>query len=356
MKQQLASHIGSRSLALLGVACAFGLSSCSDESSPGWWKSLWGSSEQKDAPAVEEAAAPSVSAASSNQKEVLDYMVFTVGQRVRQLAANPLWREEVREMRNRLETYYNTLSDSAEDKTTKVKLGLFLADAARDLTAYNKALEGYTATLKDWEALPEAERNSIPGRRTRSAIANGMGSCYLAQNKAAEALTHYEQAMEIDKAIFDELAPADDAPLPTGSALSADLARAAEDVLSSYRCLGECQFAADDPEEARDTYKSGQDLAMRMKHMPMSASLQLIRLLSSLGNLESNCGRYLHAAQAWVTARNYAQQIAKNPNTPAAGQAQAARFFRELDGSLKSIAPQLEAAKKAAEGDAAPQQ
>lgn len=355
MKQYSASRFGSRSLALLGVACAFGLSSCSDESQPGWWKSLWGDKDTTTAETTpaQQPETPVAQPVSNEQKELLDYMIYSVGSMASRQAANPLWREEVRNMRSRIETYYNTIS--ADDHATRTKLGLFLADSTRDLTAYSKALEIYAQVLKDWEALPEADRTSIEGRRSRSAIANGMGSCYLGQRKAKEALPYYEEALEIDKGIYNELAPSDGAQLPMGNVISPDLARAAEDVLSSYRCLGECQFAADDPEEARDTYKSGQELAQRMNNLPLPASLQFIRLLTSLGNLENSCNQYRQAAIAWTSACSYAQQLVQRSGTPAAIQAQAARYFRELENSRKSIAKQLEAAQKAAEGSADPQ-
>ena len=289
---------------------------------------------------------------------MLDYMIYSVGNLVRQQASSPQWREEVRDMRNRIETYYNSLVQSGADMTSRVKLGLFLADTTRDLTAYDKALEIYATTLKDWESLPEAERNSVEGRRIRSSIANGMGSCYLATRKAADALPYYEKALEMDEALFNELAPANDEPLPADDNISADLARAAEDVLSSYRCLGECQFSADDPEEARDTYKRGQELVVRMKNLKPGMSIQYIRLLTALGNLESSCGQIRQAYAAWMNAANVAQRLRQVAPSPAV-QAQTVRYLRELEGSIKSVGKQLEEAQKAqqaAESDAPQQQ
>ena len=347
MKQRPASFIGARRIALLGVVCALGLSSCKKENAPNWWKNLWGSDKET------EVAPPAPVAVNHEQAEMLDYMIYSVGALVSQQASNPLWREEVRDMRNRLENYYNGMEARGASLAERVKLGLFLANATRDLTAYDQALEIYNTTLANWEALPEEVRNSVEGRRSRSAIANGMGSCYLARRKTADAMPFYEKALEIDMALFNELAPANDAPLPSGDALPADLARSAEDVLSSIRCLGECQFLAEDPEEARDTYKRGQELAMRMKNLSPAISIQYIRLLSAMGNLESRCGQPRQAYAAWTTAAGIAQRLRQVVSSPSL-QAQIVRYMRELEPSIKSVAKQLEETQRAeAEQEAA---
>lgn len=335
------SLIGSHSFAAMGIICALGMASCKDNGAERW-------DGKKDAPQgqtqpAEPANTPTASASNSypGQQELLDYMIFSVGDMVRRQAGTAIWRDEVREMHNKLEDYYNFLEEKGQDLTTRIKLGLFLADSARDLSAYQKASELYERTLKNWESQPEDVRSTVASRRMRSSIANGMGSCYLMQRKATEALPYYEKALEIDMSLFNELAPADNAPLPTGDALSPDLAQAAEDILSSYRCLGECQLFAEDPEEARDTFKKGQELINRMKNLTPAVSMQFVRLLSSLGNLESSCGQLRQAQQAWVVAASIAQKLLQAAPSLAI-QAQAARYYRELGGSIKSVAKELQ--------------
>lgn len=273
-------------------------------------------------------------------------MIFNIGNMARQQASNPLWRAEVRDLRNRLENYYNSISENAENLQQRIKLGLLLADMTRDLTAYDKALELYNNVLKHLEALPEADRNSIESRRIQSSVENGIGSCYLARRKANEALPHYEKALELDTARYKELAPADGAPLPTGKDLTPELETAAEDLLSSYRCLGECQYMANDPEEARDTYKQGRQIVLNMKNINAGISMQYVRLLSALGNLESSCGNLRQAAEAWAGAGELAQRLRKASDSPAI-QAQTTRYLRELENSLKSIAKPLEEMRRA---------
>lgn len=346
MQQYSALQLGSRSLALLGMACALGLSSCSDENTPSWWKNLVGGSGS--APAEEVKAEEPVAEPEQGitAEEVLAYMIYDVGNAVRQQASSPMWREQVRDMRNKLEEYYDVRVKNGSDPVERVRLGLFLADTTRDLTAYDKALDEYSAVLAECEKLTEEQINSVDLRRLRSAIENGIGSCYFAQRKAAAAMPHYEKALKIDLEIFNELAPENDAPLPTGNALHPSLAKAAEEVLASYRCLGECQFMADDPEEARDTFKQGQDLVVRMKHLAPPMSIQYIRLLTSLGNLESSCGQLRQAYAAWMNAANIAQRLRQVAPSPAV-QAQAARYMQELEPSIKTIGKQLQEAQAA---------
>lgn len=342
------SFIGFHSLAAMGIICALSTASCKDSGAERW-------DGKKDAPqgqtqAAEQASAPAAlpEAGYPKQKELLDYMIFSVGEMVRRQAGNAAWRDEVRDMYNKLEDYYNFLEEKGQDIETRIKLGLFLADSARDLSAYQKAVELYEHTLKNWESQPEETRGTVASRRLRSSIANGMGSCYLMQRKATEAMPFYEKALEIDLGLFNELAPENNAPLPTGANLSPDLAQAAEDILSSYRCLGECQLFAEDPEEARDTFKKGQELINRMKNLTPGISMQLVRLLSSLGNLESSCGQLRQAQQAWVGAATIAQKLLQAAPSLAI-QAQAARYYRELSASIKSIAKDLQQESQSAE-------
>ena len=334
------SFIASRSAALLGLACTLGLVSCEDKAQ----------TEQPSAPAATTPTATETTAVAdkTSEKEILDYMIFSVGDMVRKQAANPTWRNEVRDMRNQLDAYYQTLNDK-EDLPTRVRLGLLLADTTRDMSAYGKAMDLYNAVKSDWERQDEAARKTPLGRRIRSAVANGLGSCYLAQNKYNEALTYYEEALEMDKALYRDLAPEGDAPLPAGDNISPDLLRAAEDVISSYRCLGECQFKAEDPEEARDTYKKCQELVMRMKNLKPGMSLQYIRLLSALGNLESSCNQPKRAYAAWLNALDVAQKLRQVAPT-AAVQAQTIQFIRQLENSLKSVSHVLKEEQAGAAG------
>lgn len=336
------SSVGARGLVAMGMACALGIVSCKDKGAEQWSQSK--PAAQPAAPAEE----PAVQAANNaEQQELLNYMIFNIGKLAGEQTSSPIWYEQVRDMRNKLEDYYNSLDARNDDPQMSIRLGLLLADITRSMKSFDKALKLYNDTLSKWEKQPEADRQSLEGRRIRSSIANGMGGCYLVQGKAADALPYYEKALEIDESIFDELAPENGGPLPMGNApISPDLERAAEDVLSSYRCLGECQRWAEDPEEARDIYKKGQTLAMRMNHLRPGASLQFIRLLSAQGDLENSCGQLQNAYIAWARALQLAQNLEKLGPAPAI-LAKAKQDQRKLIESLKAIAPKVRAEQEA---------
>lgn len=349
------SSVGARGLVATGMACALGMVSCKDKGAEEWNQQQ---AAQAKAPvetaAPVKAAAETPSAEAAEQKELLNYMIFNVGKLAGEQTTNPIWYAQVRDMRNKLEEYYNSIEARGNDPKMSMQLGLLLADITRSMRAYDKALKLYADTLSKWESQPEAERKTLEARRMRSSIANGTGSCYLVQRKAVEALPYYEQALEIDEAIFQELAPADDAPLPAGNApISPDLERAVEDVLSSYRCLAECQRWADDPEEARDTFKKGQALAMRMNNLRPGASLQFIQMLSAQGDLENSCGQLQNAYMAWARALQLTQGLEKLGSTPPALMVKVKQDQRKLVESLKAIAPKVRAEQEANRGEEA---
>lgn len=343
------------SVGVFSLACVAALSSCGDDNSA---SSLYDKIRGgKAAPSASDSAPVGTSATvSPQQKDLFRYLLFSVADDVRRQVNQPVWVETVRDMRNKIEAYYeaekanrNLLSD--EDL---VSLGLLLADTTRDLAAYEKAQAFYEAAQKDWEALPEEVKKSASGRRLSSAIANGRGYLCLVQRKMSEALPYYEKALQIDRALFDELAPANEAQLPVGEELSDDLAKAAEDTLSSYRCLGDAQFFADDPELARDTYSQGQALAVRMNNLTPAIALQYIRLLSALGNLENNVGNPKKALAAWLEAAKRADTL-RRMGPPIAVQLQTVRYLRELEQSIKTVHDKLVRDTKEEEKTAAPQ-
>lgn len=328
-------------VAAIGLISSLGLNSCNDDGSPR-------TPETAKAPEIQPAL-PEAPAATASPEEsaLLDYMLYNVGNMVGKQAANPLWRDSVRDMRNQVESYYNSLKANQGNSIKTVRLGQLYADITLNLAAFDKAIDIYNSVLKDWEELPESDRTGIEGRRIRSAIANGTGSALLSRRRATEALPYYEKALEIDTEIFNELLPPDsNGVLPPGDGASKDLERAAEDLVSSYRCLGECQFIADDPEEARDTYKKGQELVTRMNNLRPSVTLQFIRLLSSMGNLESNVGETKRAFAAWSSAANLAQRLLRTAPS-ASVQAQVRNFLRELEPSIKSVGQKLKEASAA---------
>ncbi len=316
----------------LVLCCAVLLNSCKDKGA--------------ETPAPPEKAASSAASvqtddqASAQAKQLLDFMIFNVGDALRREAGQPMWRELVRDMRNQVEAYYNALRATNENPERMVRIGLFLADGARDLSAFQKATDIYTATLKDWESLPEEVRGGTEGQRLRSFLLNGLGSCLMQQRKMTEALPYYEESLKLDQARYNSVSPGEGKPLPTADHLSPELENAAKDVLSSYRCLAECQLFADDPEQARETLQAGQKLALSMQNLSAKISFEFVHLLSTLGNLESRVGQPRKALAAWMQAAGLAEQLRKNSSSPA-DQAQAISLIRRLTPSIKAVQNQL---------------
>lgn len=314
------STIRMAKLVPLVLCCATSLSSCKD-----------GRTEQ---PAVAETNS------EAQTEQLLDYMIFNVGDVLRREAGQPMWRDLVRDMRNQVEAYYNAMKSTKGDPERMVRMGLFLADGAKDLSAFQKAADIYTTTLKDWEALPEATRTSVQGQRIHSSLANGLAACLMQQRKMAEAMPYYEQALQLDKARFEQLAPKEGNPLPMAADLTADLENAAKDLLSSYRCLAECQLFADDPEQARETLQSGYKAAKAMQNLSVGISFEYLHLLSTLGNLESRVGQPRKALAAWMQAAAVAEQLRKGASSPA-DQVRAINLLSRLTPSIKMVQSKL---------------
>lgn len=284
----------------------------------------------------------------------MDKMVYDIGRRVGEQAGNPEWVEDVREMLDLLENYYRDMAPASEGKVERARLALRVAETMRDLTAYQKAQAAYEQAQKDFDALPEQERASVEGMRLQSSIYNGLGSCLLPLGKSAEALPCYEKALASDMALYEKVAasiPADET-LPEGE-VNPEVARAAADVLSSYRCLGECQLAVDDPEEARDTYGKGIEFAKKLDRLSPMMTLQYIRLQGALGNLESRCGRDREALAAWNQAASFCQRLYAT-SCPASFKVQVARYFESLKPSILDLNRKLQTSAGAGR-DAAPE-
>ena len=324
----------------LTFCCAAALDSCKDEAAK--------------QPAATAEAAPAANT-DVQAKQLIDYMIFEVGNSLSREADKPMWRELVRDMRNQVEAYYNTLRSTNEDPERLVRIGLFLADGARHLSAFQKAFDIYTATLKDWDALPENVRNGVNGQRLRSFLVNGLASCLMQQRKMTDALPYYEEALKLDKARYKQLAPEEGKPLPTAENMGQDLENAAEDLLVSYRCLAECQLFADDPEQARETLQTGQKVALDMKNLSTGITFEFVHLLSTLGTLESRVGQPRKALAAWLQAAGLADQLRKSSSSPA-DKAKAVTLLRELTPPIKAVQTQLQSQQQEASQEQPAQQ
>ncbi len=306
----------------IGTAALVTLCSCGDD----------------EQPAATEPAAEQAAPAPTDAKQALfDNLVYSIGKLASERVTDPALTEPVREMLALSEAYYKTVEAGTAEKA---KLSLRIADTILNLTAYAKAEGAYNTAQADWDALPEADRKTREMRRMQSSIFYGKGASLLSRRQAADALAWYEKALESDLALYKEVAPADDEKLPEG-AIDPELARSAADVMSAYRCLGECQFWAEDPQKARDTYNKGINLAKKLDKLAPEMSLQYIKLLANLGNLESSLSKKKEALTAWVQAVNFCQRLYAGTNRGDI-RLETRRCFESLRPGVLALARELQ--------------
>lgn len=329
MRSQILYRIArSACVTAVGAAALATLCSCDDEEAT------------TQAPATTTTPQQAPADADAAKNALFDQMVYTIGKLASARVADPEITEPVREMLALTEAYYTSIADKAAGTMEKAKLALRIADITLDLTAFAKAEAAYDTAQKDLDALPEDARKSREARRIQSAIYYGKAASLLSRRQAANALPWYEKSLESDLGIYNELAPAEGEKLPEGS-VEPELARAATDVMSSYRCLGECQFWADDPEEARDTYNKGIDLAKNLDKLSPEMSIQYIKLLANLGNLESRVNNKQESLKAWLQAVNFCQRLYAS-NRRGDIRMEARRLFESLRPNVLTLARELQ--------------
>lgn len=350
-------------VAILGMGTALFLSSCGEkEEQPAPVEQAAPAAAEQPAPevAAEPAPAPEVAEdkLAETKEALFNYAVYTLAQKVSSPEKFPELNSTVKDMLEMLRDYYAELQ-KGEACMERARLALQIASTTRDLGAYSKAQGEYENAQKEVELLPADVQGTPEAQRMLSACHNGVGVCLLAQNKAAEALQKYEAALAVDEAQYQAVAPKEGEELPDGE-VEEKLSRAASDLLDSYRCLGDCQRALDDPEEARTTYMKGQTLAQRLKRLSSDMSIAYVKLLTSLGNLDNSSGKTQDAMGAWVMAAKICQSLnASSPKLEV--KAETKRCFDALLPAIQSVGQKLqaeqgEAQKKQEEEKAAAEQ
>lgn len=325
------------------MVSALCLSSCEEKEAPA------APAEQPAPTATPEPApapAPEVDKLAEAREALFSYAVYTLGQKVTSPEQFPELNTMVKDMLEMLRSYYAELQQG-EPSLERARLALQIAATTRDLGAHSKAQGEYENALKEVESLPEDVKSTPEAQRLLSSCHNGIGLCLLAQNKAADALPKYEAALTVDEALYQAVAPKDGEELPEGD-VEPNLSRAATDLLGSYRCLGDCQRALDDPEEARTTYMKGQELAQRLKRLSSDMSIAYVKLLTSLGNLDNSMGKTQEAMGAWVMAAKICQSLnASSPKLEV--KAETKRCFDALLPAIQSVGQKLQAAQEEAQ-------
>lgn len=340
-----------RFTAILAAGAALFLSSC-DEKETTAPAAEAAPVATEPAPAPETAAEPEATPEPATdqlaaaREALFNHAVYTLGQKVTSPEAFPELNTMTKDMLELMQAYYTELQ-KGEPSEERARLAVQIATTTRDLGAFSKAQAAYEAALQELEALPEAQRNTPACQRMLSSCHNGMGVCLLAQGKANEALEKYEAALTVDEAQYQAVAPKEGEELPEGE-VEPNLSRAATDLLDSYRCLGDCQRAVDDPEEARTTYMKGQELAQRLKRLSADMSISFAKLLTSLGNLDNALGKQKEALGSWVMAAKICQSLnASSPKLEV--KAETKRCFEALVPAINSVGSQLQAEQDAAQ-------
>lgn len=287
----------------LSLVSILGLCACEDKEQAAEPKP----EQTAEAPTPAAPAPAELSAFDEARDALFDHAVFVLGQRVTSPDTFPEVNTEVKDMLELLQNYYAALQNEPEMPEERARVSLQIAQTICDLGAYAKAYEAYETAAKDIEALPENVRNSRETKRSLSAIAAGKGACLLAQSKASEALEYYKQSLELDMAMLKELHP-EDKPIE-GETVPPELAAAATGVLDSYRCLGDCQNIAGDPEEARETYRKGMELVQKLRVLAPSMAVSYVKLLIATADLENELGDARKALAGWQQAAELCQGL-----------------------------------------------
>ena len=303
-----------------------------------------------EVPAAEPVAAPAAEDAEKQlaaaRTALFDHAVYALAQKVTSPDVYPELNSVVKDMLELMQTYYAELQ-KGEPGAERARLAVQIAATTRDLGAYSKAQAAYETAVAELKSLPESLQKTPEFQRLLSSCHNGTGVCLLAQGKASDALAQYEAALAVDEAQYNAVAPADGVELPEGDVDPA-LSQAAADLLDSYRCLGDCQRAVDDPEEARTTYMKGQELVQRLKRLSPEMSISFAKLLTSLGNLDNELGKAKEALNSWVIAAKICQSV--NASCPRLEiKAETKRCFEALVPAINSVGSKLQVEQQAAE-------
>lgn len=343
------SRVAGRCVAAVGMGAAVLLSSCEEKAAEATPETPAAAEEATPAPE------PEVNRLEETRDALYHYALYSLAAKVTNQDKFPELNGMVKDMLEMMHAYYAELQ-KGEPGQERARLAVQIATTTRDLGAFSKALGAYDSAKLEVESLPEEARNTPESQRLLSACLNGKGVCLLAQNKAAEALPLYEAAFVVDEALFNAVGPKEGEELPEGDVDPA-ISRAAADLLDSYRCLGDCQRAAGDPEEARGTYTAGSQLVQRLKRLSPEMSVAYVKLLTSLGNLDNALSKPQEALKSWIVAARICHSV--NASSPRLDvKAETKRCFDALLPAIQAVsqklqAEQAEVAAKAAEEKAA---
>ena len=310
-------------LAAAGVISLAFLSSCGDD----------GPKDQSQAPQ----GAPAVSNGQTLQQSrdaLFNAAVYDLVTTISDNDQFPVFNTKARDFVELLDKYCTELRANSKDQRERVRATHALAKVLRNVGgAYPRAEAAYREALKECQALPPEELAAAEGQHTLSAINNGIASCLLMQGNNAEALKYYQEALKIDKALFDAVDMKEGESISGKEAITA-LSSAVVEVVDSYRCLADCQLIGDDPEEAMDTYKKGIEIAAKYQGQPtVDMAISFSKIYTAYGNLEQKNGDAQKARQAWAIAA----QLCTAANNGTADLLQKLETKRDYDALIEVL-------------------
>ncbi len=322
-------------MVVVGVAAMIGLNSC-DEKPAAETKA---GTEGQTVAESEGAVVPSASATRTEaEAALLDALIYDLGRCASENAQHPELNAAVRNMLELLERYYEQSKDALSGTPERVRLALRMADTTRDLTAWARASAFYDETLAAYEAMSPELRDKLENKRLLSVIRSGKAFCLMRSGKMDEALKLYTDALALDNEMYTMVVPTEGPVIPENGEVPEGVPQAAAAVFASYRCLGECQMLAEDPEEARETFKTGIALAEDIRRMTPEMHMQYIRLLVAMGNLESSCGNERESLRHWARAADMCRTLYGATNDVAL------RYRMEL--AFRNLMPNVQALSK----------
>lgn len=302
------------------------------------------------APAPEPAAEPVVEEVKADPAEVLatakenlfQGMLFQTVETMGKYANQPFFIETMRNTLDLMQQYYDALPADATSSVERTKLALSIADICRELTAYSRAGDMYAQALASYETMPEVELAKNEYKFKKSAILNGIASCKLMiPATKTEAAAIYQQQLDWDKSVYDSLVPKNTVPT-----ITPEISTAISNLVSSYRCMGDCLVYLDEMEDARDVYKEAVELGTKLTQRSVTMMLEFIKLYTALGDLENRCGNDKEAAQAWATAAVSCRQLFEKVQDNAI-KLECKRYFERLTPLLQEKAALLKAEETA---------
>lgn len=303
------------------------------------------------------AAAPAATAPQKEsgkdkaQKALIKQFTSDTFSTLSQYAAQPAFTESVRNTLQALQDYYDSMAEEQASEE-RIQILLSIAETCRDLTAYARAESNYKLALEDCLALPDLFRQTEEMQMTMSSIYNGIASCML-NNIATvkEAGAYYDKQIAIDEALFKAKLPSEETEI-TDEILNAGLGSAAANIISSYRCKGDGLVVTDELEDARDAYKKGASVVEKLKKLTPEMSLEYIKLLTALGNLESRCSNNKEALAAWVLSAQLCKKINEGSNNPKV-KFETKRYFDRLKPLIEESSAALKTDEQKAEEEEA---